>query len=63
MSRDRGTTRERLEYQERLSDRADQILDAAIARGEPFTEGLSTWAVEEALREIGHPLWFQSWSI
>ena len=43
-----------LDYQEKLSDRVDAILDAEIAKGEPFTEGLSDWAVGEALREIGH---------
>lgn len=43
-----------LDYQEKLSDRVDAILDSEMAKGEPFTEGLSDWAVEEALREIGH---------
>jgi hypothetical protein len=60
MRRDRGTRRERIEYQDRLAARSREILDAAIARGEPFTERLSTWSVEEALKEIGYPLWFRS---
>ena len=45
----------RLVHQEKIADLADKYLDAAIARGEPFTEGLNNWAVNKALQEIGRP--------
>lgn len=44
----------RLEKHEAISDLADKFFDAAIKRGEPFTEGLSDWAINKAMREIGN---------
>lgn len=38
--------------QEELTERADKHLDAALAKGEPFTEGLSNWAINQALSEM-----------
>lgn len=35
-----------------ICDLADLYIDAEIARGAVFTEGLSNWAVNKAEREI-----------
>lgn len=39
-------------YQEAVSDRAEQLLDAEIAKGASFSEGLSNWAISQAEREV-----------
>jgi len=44
----------RLEKHEAINDLADKFFDEAINRGEPFTEGLSDWAINKAMREIGN---------
>jgi hypothetical protein len=46
--------KQRLEKWEALNDLADKYFDAAIKRGEPFTEGLSNWAMDKAVMEIGN---------
>jgi hypothetical protein len=46
--------RQRFEKWEAINDLADKFFDAAIKRGEPFTEGLSDWAINKAMREIGN---------
>ncbi len=47
------TTQEtREQYQRDVSDLADELLDAAIARGESFSEGLCNWAISQAEREV-----------
>ena len=38
--------------QEALSDRAEDILDKAIADGETFSEGLCNWALRLAEQQI-----------
>ena len=43
---------QREEWQERVSDLADEILDEAIANGEAFTEGLCNWAMNRALEQV-----------
>ena len=45
--------RRRFEKWEAINDLADKHFDAAIKRGEPFTEGLSDWAMNKAVMEIG----------
>tara|TARA_R110001599_G_scaffold174976_1_gene366965 strand:- start:7944 stop:8087 length:144 start_codon:yes stop_codon:yes gene_type:complete len=45
---------QREEQHEKISDLADKFFDAAIAQGEPFTEGLSNWAMNKAMRELGN---------
>ena len=45
--------RQRLEKHEAINDLADKYFDEAIKRGEPFTEGLSNWAMDKAVMEIG----------
>jgi len=42
----------RADYQERLFARADELLDAELAKGAPFTEGLCNWATRQAEREV-----------
>ena len=44
-----------LQHQEAVSDLAEKLLDAEIAKGAAFTEGLSNWAMNEALRQIPSP--------
>jgi|TARA_B110000196_G_C21041154_1_gene612532 hypothetical protein len=44
----------RLEKWEAINDLADKHFDAAIKRGEAFTEGLSNWAMDKAVMEIGN---------
>ena len=44
---------EREEKLERLSELADTYVDAEMAKGQPFSEGLCNWAMDKALREIG----------
>ena len=39
---------QRLDYQQRVSDLAEQILDQALANGEAFSEGLCNWAISQA---------------
>ena len=39
--------RQRLEKHEAINDLADKYFDEAIKRGEPFTEGLSNWAMDK----------------
>jgi hypothetical protein len=46
--------RQRLAKHEAINDLADKYFDAAIKRGEPFTEGLSNWAMDKAVMEIGN---------
>jgi len=46
------TSQKRAEYHERLFARADELLDAELAKGEPFTEGLTNWAISQAEQEI-----------
>ena len=42
----------RQDYHERVSNRADEILDEALRKGEAFTEGLTNWAINQAMREV-----------
>ena len=42
-------------YQVSLCDLADKHLDAALARGEAFSEGLCNWAVSMAEQEVSKP--------
>lgn len=49
------TDQQFIEFQEAVSDLADEILDAAIARGEAFSEGLCNWAVSQAEQQIQRP--------
>jgi hypothetical protein len=41
-----------IEWQIKISDRADSLVERAIENGEAFTEGLCNWAINQALREI-----------
>lgn len=43
------------QYQKDVSDLADEILNKAIAKGEPFSEGLSNWAISQAEQQIPKP--------
>jgi hypothetical protein len=43
---------EAIERQKKLSDRADEYLAAAIAKGYPFSENLSNWAWDKAEKEL-----------
>jgi hypothetical protein len=46
--------RQRFEKWEAINELADKYFDAAIKRGEAFTEGLSNWAMDKAVMEIGN---------
>ena len=43
------------QYQIALFNRADELLDAELAKGEAFTEGLTNWAVSQAERDVPRP--------
>ena len=43
--------RERLAKWEALNELACKYLDDAIKRGEPFSEGLTNWAMDKAVME------------
>ena len=49
----KDTDGRRLKRHKKISDLADKYLAAAMAQGEPFTEGLSNWAINKAARESG----------
>jgi len=51
MKSEADKSREIESRQRRVCDLAEQFLDAAIAKGEPFTEALSNWAMSKAERE------------
>lgn len=42
-------------WQAQVSDRAEELLDAKLAQGEAFTEGLCDWATARAHEEIPQP--------
>lgn len=43
-----------IEEQIELFDRAEEIVDEAVADGVPFSEALTNSAVEQAKRELGY---------
>ncbi|MFK0570828.1 hypothetical protein [Endozoicomonas sp.] len=47
------TESQREEHQRKVCDLADKFLDGARAKGEPFSEGLSNWALSKAEQELG----------
>ncbi len=36
-----------------ISDLADKFLDEAMAKGDPFSEGLTNWAINKAMQTLG----------
>ena len=44
-----------IEWQMKISERADSLVETAIENGQAFTEGLCNWAINQALREISKP--------
>ena len=46
------TALETEEYQIKVCDLAEQILDNEIAKGKVFSEALSNWALNEAEKQI-----------
>lgn len=46
------TSRELEQYQQDISALADKFLDKALANGEPFSEGLCNWAINQAEQSI-----------
>lgn len=46
---------QRAEYLDNVTAKADEFLDDAVARGEAFTEGLCSWAIDRALEIVPQP--------
>ena len=42
------TDQQNAQWQEQVSDKADEILAAALAKGDSFSEGLCNWAIDRA---------------
>ena len=49
----KANTLSEMEKQIKISDLAEKYLDNAIESGESFTEGLSNWAMNKAMQEVG----------
>lgn len=47
-------SQELAEYQEKISDLAEKLLDEAIDNGYSFSEGLCDWAFNEAQRQVNY---------
>jgi hypothetical protein len=47
------TDQQREAKQTQISDLADKLLDAEIAKGASFSEGLCNWAINKAEQTLG----------
>lgn len=47
------TSEENNAWHRKLNSIADTFMDEALAKGDPFTEGLCSWAIDRALEKLG----------